>query len=332
MNLPTPHALKKALPAPSIDSFRKAVSDILWQRDSRWLIIVGPCSIHEKEATLEYGQKLAELSREVKDSALIIMRTYFEKPRTQGGWKGFITDPDLDGSCRIGLQESRELCLNLMELGLPLATEFLDPNLALYLSDCITWGCIGARTTASQPHRQLASRLNMPMGFKNSTHGRLEPALFSIQEAARPQTFFGLDEHLSPQRIESSGNENAHLVLRGSDEAPNYSATDLRKAVHMMKEVGIETTFLVDCAHGNSQKNPLVQAKVVRSILNSLTSHELPIAGFMLESYLHTGNQPLTPSRRPGLSITDPCLGWEASRSLILEIAGSRQLSIQSSS
>lgn len=318
----TPSELKKSLPLPSsIDHHKEAISDILWQRDPRWLIIVGPCSIHDRESALEYGERLAQLSREVEDSALLVLRTYFEKPRTRGGWKGFLIDPDLDGSCRTGVADCRSLCLELTQLGLPLATEFLDPLFALYINDCISWGAIGARTTASQPHRHLAARLDCPIGFKNSTHGRIEPALFSICEASKPQAFFGLDEDLKPGRIEASGNESAHLVLRGSDEAPNYTPNHLRQVAHLLDEQEIETTLIVDCSHGNSQKNPRLQSKVVHTVLQALETTDLPLAGFMLESHLFAGSQPRP--ERYGVSITDPCLDWPSTKELVLEIAHS---------
>jgi len=317
-----PSELKKRLPLPSpIDHHRAAISDILWQRDPRWLIIVGPCSIHDRDSALEYGSRLAQLSAEVQGSALLVMRTYFEKPRTRGGWKGFLIDPDLVGSCRIDVPACRSLCLELIKLGLPLATEFLDPLFALYIDDCISWGAIGARTTASQPHRHLAARLKCPVGFKNSTHGRIEPALFSICESSKPQAFFGLDYNLSPGRIDAPGNESAHLVLRGSDEAPNYTPNHLRQVAHLLEEQEIETAPIVDCAHGNSQKNPLLQSKVAHTVLQALETMDLPLAGFMLESHLFAGSQPRP--KRYGVSITDPCLDWESTEELIRKIAQS---------
>lgn len=320
-----PSELKAELPTPPCPH-KTAINDILWQRDPRWLIIVGPCSIHDRKSALEYGERLAKLSSEVKDSALLVMRTYFEKPRTRGGWKGLLIDPDLDNSCRIDVKACRQLCLDLIALGLPLATEFLDPLFALYIDDCIAWGAIGARTTASQPHRHLAARLPCPVGFKNSTHGRIEPALFSISEAAKPQVFFGLDDNLQPGRIEALGNQSAHLVLRGSDETPNYSPDHLRATTHLLAQQGIETAFIVDCAHGNSQKNPHQQINVVHKVLQSLETADLPLAGFMLESHLFAGNQP-RPSRY-GVSITDPCLDWDSTQELILEMTqSSRRMS-----
>lgn len=318
----TPAELKKSLPLLlPIDHHKTAISDILWQRDPRWLIIVGPCSIHDRAAALEYGAKLAALSQEVQESALLVMRTYFEKPRTRGGWKGFLIDPDLDGSCRVDIAACRSICLELIEMGLPLATEFLDPLFALYIDDCIAWGAIGARTTASQPHRHLAARLDCPIGFKNSTHGRIDPALFSICESAKPQAFFGLDADLKACRIEAPGNESAHLVLRGSDEMPNYTPDHLRGAACLLEEQEIETAFIVDCAHGNSRKNPREQVNIVRSVLQTLETTHVPLAGFMLESHLFAGNQP-KPTRY-GVSITDPCLDWESTRELILEMTQS---------
>ena len=321
----TPDTLKSLLPKKSsfVEDIRAQIASIIHGKDSRLLLIIGPCSIHSKKAAFAYGKKLKELSKLVEKDALVIMRTYFEKPRTSDGWKGFLNDPDLDNSYNLekGLLEAREILLTLNEMNVPTAMEFVDPNYALYLEDLVSWGCVGARTCSSQPHRHLAARVCCPMGFKNSIHGNLEPAIFSLSAAAKPQTFFGPNESFLPSIIKASGNANTHLVLRGSDIKPNCDIKSIHKAILLLEEQEISTHILVDCGHGNSQKNPLAQVDVAQNVLKLKRDHNLPICGLMIESHIEEGCQPIekTPIQDT-LSITDPCLSFETVKKTLLQL------------
>ncbi len=321
----TPNAFKKLLPRKDffVEDTQEQIADIIHGKDPRLLLILGPCSIHSKTAAIEYGKKIKALSCLVEKEALIVMRTYFEKPRTSDGWKGFLNDPNLDESYDLekGLLEAREILLTLNKMKVPVAMEFVDPNYALYLEDLVSWGCVGARTCSSQPHRHLAARLTCPMGFKNSIHGNLEPAVFSLNAARRPQTFFAPDGDFLPSVIKAPGNPNTHLVLRGSDLKPNCDSRSIHKAMLLLEQEEIKTHILVDCGHGNSQKNPKTQLDVVKNVLKLKRDEGLPICGLMIESHLEEGRQDL--SARPikdTLSITDSCLAFETLKKTILEL------------
>jgi 3-deoxy-7-phosphoheptulonate synthase len=308
----TPSEILEILPADEglISKARATISKIIHGLDPRLLVILGPCSIHSESGALHFADKVLKLQKEHVDRAFFVMRAYFEKPRTEGGWKGFLNDPDLDGSYNIeeGLTRARRLLIDLAKKGLPVAMEFLDPNYAAYLEDLVSWGCIGARTCSSQVHRNLASNLKCPIGFKNSIHGKLEPAVFSIKQALAPQTFFAPDTHFKPSVIQSLGNQNAHLVLRGSDERPNYDATSVNAAAQLLKEHGIYSQILIDCGHGNSQKDPKAQLQVMAEVMHLKYEKRLPICGLMIESHLEAGAQEVKNGAQEGLSITDPCL------------------------
>lgn len=312
----TPSELLEILPADtsSISKARLSISKIIHSLDPRLLVILGPCSIHSEKGALAFADRVLKLQEEHREKAFFVMRTYFEKPRTEGGWKGFLNDPDLDGSHRIeeGLLRARRLLIDLADKGVPVAMEFLDPNYAAYLEDLVSWGCIGARTCSSQVHRNLASNLKCPIGFKNSIHGKLEPAIFSIKQALAPQTFFAPDTNFKPSVIQSQGNINAHLVLRGSDGKPNYDEASVTHAAKLLKDHGIYSQILVDCGHGNSQKDPKAQLKVMDEVIHLKYEKRLPICGLMIESHLKEGAQDVKKGAAPEKSITDPCIAIES--------------------
>ena len=313
--MPTPAELGSAHPitddvAERIAESRRQIEKILTGEDERLLVIVGPCSVHDTNAALDYAERLAHVQDLHKDELFIVMRTYFEKPRTEGGWKGFLNDPDLDGSHKIeeGLSRARRLLIDLAKKNIPVAMEFLDPNYAAYLEDLVSWGCIGARTCSSQVHRNLASNLKCPIGFKNSIHGKLEPAIFSIKQALSPQVFFAPDSTFKPSIIQSKGNPNAHLVLRGSGERSNYDKASVSEAARLLKKHRIYSQILIDCGHGNSQKNPEAQLEVMAEVMRLKYEKRLPICGLMIESHLEAGFQEVKKGASAKRSITDPCL------------------------
>lgn len=324
--LPSPQQLRDELPlthedASLIASHRRILGDLIQGRDPRLLVVVGPCSIHDPKSAKEYAHRLLELRSQVGDELFIVMRAYFEKPRTHRGWKGFITDPDLDQSYQVnkGLKTARALLLELTQWGLPLATEFLDPLLPQYLEDLISWGAIGARNAQSQPHRCLASGLSMPIGFKNNTQGLLDPALHGMQIAQAPQRFFGIGETGQPSVFHTTGNPDVHLVLRGGHLGPNCSPTHLAQARQALQEHELPQRILIDCGHGNSQKQAQAQPQVLASVLEHAPREGL--LGFMIESHLHGGSQdPSERPLRPGVSVTDPCLDWAATRACLLRL------------
>lgn len=324
----TPKELRKQFPASRenlrfIDNSRLAIHNILSMKDSRHLLIVGPCSIHDIEGAKEYANRLKELSQQVRDIFYIVMRTYIEKPRSALGWRGFIHDPYLDGSHQIdqGYILSREFLLYLAELKLPSACEFLDATTSTFNGDLISWGCIGARTSNSQVHRQLASDLPMPVGFKNSIEGNIESAVNGCLTASYPHTFLGLNMEgiLSIQR--SKGNPDVHLILRGGETGPNYDKESIQLALQMLRRSSLPERVLIDCSHGNCQKKHELQKEVFRNVMiQSIES--TAIRGIMLESYLYAGNQPLNGplnDLRYGVSITDPCLSWEETEQLVMD-------------
>jgi 3-deoxy-7-phosphoheptulonate synthase len=301
---------------------RRAVEEILSGTDPRLLAIVGPCSIHDPEAALDYARRLARVASDLADRQLTVMRVYFEKPRTTVGWKGLINDPHLDGSEDIesGLHRARELLLAINELGLPAGTEFLDPIVPQYIADLVSWAAIGARTTESQTHRELASGLSMPVGFKNGTDGSLQIALDAMVASRSSHSFLGLDEEGATAIVRTAGNPWGHLVLRGGRERSNYDPKSIADALDRLDAAGLPRVLLVDCSHANSGKVPARQEDVWRSVVAQREAGNRGVIGLMLESHLVEGSQPFPRERgtlRYGVSITDACMGWETTERLL---------------
>jgi 3-deoxy-7-phosphoheptulonate synthase len=327
VRLISPAALRAELPADesaarTVAAGRDAVEAILGGRDDRLLAIVGPCSIHDPEAALDYARRLARVRADVGDRLEVVMRVYFEKPRTTIGWKGLINDPHLDGSYDVetGLRIARRLLLQVAALGLPAATEFLDPIVPQYLADLVSWAAVGARTTESQTHREMASGLSMPVGFKNGTDGSLEVALDAMQAARSPHSFLGIDEQGMTSVVRTSGNPLGHLVLRGGRAASNYDPDSIASALAQLAKRGMPAVVLVDSSHANSGKVPARQEDVWRSVVEQRRAGTTGLIGLMLESNLEEGNQPFPQERaklRYGVSITDACMGWAATERLI---------------
>ena len=301
---------------------REAVVRILNGEDRRLLCVVGPCSIHDEQAALEYAQRLLAVSRRTSDRLCIIMRVYFEKPRTTVGWKGLINDPHLDGSFDIpaGLRMARKLLIEINEMGLPAATEMLDPITPQYTADLVTWASIGARTTESQTHRQMASGLSMPVGFKNATDGNLQIAIDAMFSSRTPHSFLGIDADGRLCIVNTTGNPHGHLILRGGRSGTNYDPETMLAAVEGMTKAGLATNVMVDCSHANSDKDHRKQETVWHNVVEQRTAGNRNIIGMMLESNLFEGQQKLTDDRsklRYGVSITDACLGWEKTEELL---------------
>jgi 3-deoxy-7-phosphoheptulonate synthase len=323
----TPAQIKEQLPAGDrqlalVEKTRQEAKSILRGEDDRMLVIVGPCSIHDPVSALEYARQLAVLSQELADRYLIVMRVYFEKPRTTIGWKGFINDPNLDESCDMakGILLARKLLLDILDLGLPTATEFLDPIIPQYTAELITWAAIGARTTESQTHREMASGLSMPVGFKNATDGSFQTAIDAMASACTQHSFLGIDQDGATSIIKTAGNPDSHVVLRGGRTAPNYHPEDVALAEQALRKSGLHPTLMVDCSHANSGKDPNRQPDVWKSILAQRREGNRHLIGAMLESHLHFGSQPLTqdPSiLKYGVSITDACMDWETTAALL---------------
>jgi len=329
--LPTPREVLAELPLPpalaeQVAAHRHALEAILDRRSDRLLMIVGPCSIHCPKEALDYAARLRGLAEEVGDRLLVVMRVYFEKPRTTLGWKGLIYDPRLDGSDDLGagLRLARRLLLDIVGLGLPVATEILDPVITQYLADLLTWAAIGARTTESQTHRQLVSGLSMPTGFKNTTDGGIRVAVEAVKTAAARHSFIGVDENGRVALFRTKGNRFAHLVLRGGTAGPNYGSEHVAFARELMRKMGVPPNIVIDCSHANAAKDPRRQADILREVVAQRQAGESAIVGAMLESNLETGAQAIAAgqSPRPGLSITDPCLGWDETAALLREVRG----------
>jgi 3-deoxy-7-phosphoheptulonate synthase len=308
------------------EATRRAIEAVLFGDDRRLLVIAGPCSIHDPAAGLEYARRLREAARTYEQALLLIMRVYFEKPRTVIGWKGLINDPGLDGSYRInhGLRLARQLLVDITALGVPAATEFLDTTLGQFYTDTISWGAIGARTVESQVHRELASGLSMPVGIKNRTDGNVEVAIDAIQAARHRHLFPSLTKEGAPAILETRGNDTAHLVLRGgSATGPNFGADAVRAAASLLAARGLPPVVVVDASHGNSQKQPARQRDVAFDVAAQLTAGNSPIRGLMLESHLVAGRQELAPGQPLvyGQSITDACLGFEETLPILDRLA-----------
>jgi 3-deoxy-7-phosphoheptulonate synthase len=327
VRLLTPRELKAQLPATdaanaTVARSRERVIRILRQEDPRLLIVVGPCSIHDEKSALEYATRLAALRKEIADKMEIVMRVYFEKPRTTIGWKGLINDPHLDGSQDIetGLKIARKLLLDITGMGLPAATEFLDPIVPQYTADLISWAAIGARTTESQTHREMASGLSMPVGLKNSTDGSLQVAIDAMGAARHPHSFLGINEDGVTSIVRTTGNPHTHVVLRGGREKTNYDADSIHAAEEKLKSEKLPPVLMVDCSHANSEKKFAKQEDVWRSVIQQRIEGTHSLIGLMVESNLHEGNQPIPKKLkdlRYGISITDSCIGWETTERML---------------
>ncbi len=323
--LPTPAELRQQLPLDTslratITAQRQAVRAILDGRDDRLLVVVGPCSIHDPEAARDYAERLAALARRVEDRLLLVMRVYVEKPRTTVGWKGLAYDPHLDGSDDMahGLALSRRLMRDIAALGLPVATELLQPMAAAYYEDLLAWAAIGARTTESQIHRELASGLEAAVGFKNGTDGGVDVAIAAMHAAAYSHRHFAMDLDGRPVMRETHGNAHTHLVLRGGHGQPNHDAASVRASRQALAEAGLAPRIMVDCSHANARKDHRRQTAVLLDVLTQRLAGDDSLVGAMLEGHLFEGKQPLNPAAlRYGVSVTDACLGWEMTESLL---------------
>lgn len=309
---------------------RAEAQAILHGRDTRLLVVVGPCSIHDPAGAIDYARRLAVLRRELADDLCIFMRVYFEKPRTTVGWKGLINDPKMDETCQVsaGLRLARKVLLQITALGLPAGTEFLDPIVPQYLADVVSWAAIGARTTESQTHREMASGLSMPVGFKNSTDGSVQTALDALLSARSPHSFLGIDQDGCTSVVSTAGNPDSHIVLRGGRTGGNYRAHHTAETERQLRAAGLQPGIMVDCSHANSAKNPRRQGVVWRNVLAQRRRGRTAVIGAMLESYLEEGNQPVCSDRaklRYGVSVTDACLGWESTEKLLRSAAASER-------
>ena len=328
--LPSPTALLAELPKPTAQAAfvahsREDIRRIIFTDDRRFLLLIGPCSIHDVDAGRDYARRLAALAREVSDRVVVVMRVYFEKPRTTVGWKGLVMDPHLDGSHDIaaGLRLGRTFLGDVLDLGLPTATEFLDPITPQYVADLVCWGAIGARTTESQTHRQMASGLSMPLGFKNGTDGSLQAAVNAIKAAGQPQTFLGINLDGAASAVVTRGNPNCHVVLRGGAAGPNFSPDHIAQTETLLAKANLPKSILVDCSHDNSAKKPELQPEVMRALLTQIAAGNRSIMGAMIESNLSAGNQAFPVPKetlRYGVSITDGCIDWPTTETLVREI------------
>ena len=304
---------------------RAEVSRVLRGEDDRLVVIVGPCSIHDPDAGLEYGRRLKKVADEHAGELCIVMRVYFEKPRTTVGWKGLINDPRLDGSFAIneGLRKARHLLVDLAAMGLPVGCEFLDPISPQYTSDTVSWGAIGARTTESQVHRELASGLSMPIGFKNGTDGGVQIAIDAVRAAAHPHRFLGVTEQGLAAIVSTAGNPDCHVILRGGETGPNYGGVDVQKTASAMRAAGLAPRLMIDASHGNSSKDYRRQPVVVHDVATQVAEGESAIFGMMMESFLVDGRQDLVDPNalRYGQSITDACIGWDMTVPVLAELA-----------
>ncbi|MBD2448972.1 3-deoxy-7-phosphoheptulonate synthase [Nostoc sp. FACHB-152] len=323
----TPHDVKTRVPITksaeyTVLKYRQQLEHILDFQDSRKFIVVGPCSIHDTKAAIEYAQKLKVLAEKVKDKLLLIMRVYFEKPRTTVGWKGLINDPDMDDSFHVekGLLTARSLLLKITELELPAGTEALDPIIPQYISELITWSAIGARTTESQTHREMSSGLSMPVGFKNGTDGNIQVALNALHSAKSPHNFLGINNKGQVSVFQTRGNPYGHVILRGGNQ-PNYDAANVKLIEDKLKESNLPPRIVVDCSHGNTNKDYRLQSKVFEDVIQQIVDGNTSIVGMMLESHLYEGNQPLNckpEELKYGVSVTDKCISWEETERIIL--------------
>ena len=328
--LTAPEKLKADLPeteaaAHLVAKSRRQVERILRRDDKRRMIIVGPCSLHDEEATLDYARRLCKVQKSCSEQVLIIMRAYFEKPRTTLGWKGILYDPHLDGSYDLGLgiRASRKLLCEIAEIGMPCATEFLDPIVPQYLADLITWAAIGARTTESQIHRQMASGLSMPIGFKNATDGNIAVAMDAIKAASNPHSFLGIDRNGQVIVAETKGSKYGHLVMRGGTSGPNYSSEFVAFAEVLLNKASISNGLVIDCSHANSSKSYKRQREVLLDVADQIQLGNTSVTGVMLESFISEGKQSIGAAGglKYGVSLTDGCVGWDETEELIGRLA-----------
>jgi len=328
--LVSPDALKAEMPisekaAAAVIQGRSVVRDILDRKDPRLFVVVGPCSIHDTDAAIEYGKKLVELQEKVKDSLYLVMRVYFEKPRTTVGWKGLINDPDLNDSFEIekGLHTARKLLLDLSEMGLPLATEALDPISPQYMQDLISWSAIGARTTESQTHREMSSGLSCAVGFKNGTDGGLDVATNALKSVSAPHRFLGINESGQVSIVHTKGNQYGHVVLRGGGGKPNYDSVNVALCEQALEKAGLAKNIMIDCSHANSNKDPALQPLVAENATNQIIDGNKSIVGLMIESNLAWGNQSIPADLNDlqyGVSVTDACIDWDATEKCLVEM------------
>ena len=327
--MPTPEEIHARLPlsekaAQTVVDGRRTLERILDRKDPRLFVVVGPCSIHDAVAGLDYARRLKKLADEVTDTIVLVMRVYFEKPRTSTGWKGFINDPRMDDSFHIeeGLQKAREFLLQVNELGLPAATEALDPIAPQYLGDLIAWTAIGARTSESQTHREMSSGLSTPVGFKNGTDGSVDAAINAIISAASPHSFLGLNNQGRSAVVRTRGNRYGHLVLRGGGDRPNYDTVSVAIAEQALAKAKLAQNVVVDCSHANSYKKPELQPLVMQDVVNQIRLGNRSIVGLMIESFIEAGNQPIPADLSKlkfGCSVTDACVDWPTTEKMILE-------------
>lgn len=329
-NLPPPSAFQEEIPhtkqsLESVMNGRSALEEILDRKDRRRFVVVGPCSIHDPEAALDYARRLRPLADEVADVLVLVMRVYFEKPRTTVGWKGLINDPDRDDSFNIikGIRLARALLRDISEMGLPIGTEALDPLMPQYLGDLISWNAIGARTTESQTHREMASGLSTPIGLKNGTDGSLDVAINAMQSARTPHAFLGVDREGRTSIIRTAGNPYGHLILRGG-RSPNYHADAVAEAESLLQKAQLPTSIVVDCSHGNSNKDHTRQISVLKEVVQQIRDGNTSVVGMMIESNIVAGAQKIHQDLSKlvyGQSVTDACIGWDETRSAIQEAA-----------
>ena len=327
----TPEQLKEEMPLAgeaqdSVKRARDSVFSILDRKDPRLFVVVGPCSIHDTEAAMDYAHRLKELAEKVKKTLYIVMRVYFEKPRTSIGWKGLINDPHLDDSFKIeeGLRKGRKLLLDIVELGVPTSTEALDPISPQYLQDLIAWSAIGARTTESQTHREMSSGLSSAVGFKNGTDGGLTVAVNAMQSVSSPHRFLGINSSGQVSVVTTKGNPYAHVVLRGGSNGPNYNSVHVAQCEKALFDGGVSQNIMIDCSHANSSKNPDVQPLVLKDVTHQILEGNESIIGIMLESFINAGNQRIPEDLRKleyGVSVTDACIDWETTEQSLIKMA-----------
>ncbi|MBL7685934.1 MAG: 3-deoxy-7-phosphoheptulonate synthase [Deltaproteobacteria bacterium] len=325
--LPSPNEIQKQLPASekslqTIAQGRQHIKNILDGKDSRLFVVIGPCSIHDPKAALEYAERLSKVAREVEDQLLLVMRVYFEKPRTTVGWKGLINDPHMDDSFQIetGIKMARQILLQVTDLGLPTATEALDPIMPQYLAELISWSAIGARTTESQTHREMASGLSTPVGFKNGTDGNIQVAINAMKSALSSHHFLGIDGEGRISVVKTKGNAYSHVVLRGGNSQPNFDPESVQKCEEALQKEGLLQKIMIDCSHGNSNKDHRRQPAVFESVIQQVLNGNQSIVGMMVESHLFEGSQSIPQDLsqlKYGVSVTDKCIDWETTEKML---------------
>ncbi|GAA5182937.1 3-deoxy-7-phosphoheptulonate synthase [Niveibacterium umoris] len=325
--MPSPSEIKALVPmteaaAATVVAGRKALTGILDREDPRLIVVVGPCSIHDPIAGMDYAKRIKKLADEVSDTLCVVMRVYFEKPRTTTGWKGFINDPHMDDSFRIveGMERGRRFLRDVAEIGMPAATEALDPVAPQYYGDLVSWTAIGARTSESQTHREMASGLSTPVGFKNGTDGSLDAAINGILSAAAPHSFLGMNDRGEASIIRTCGNKYGHVVLRGGGGRPNYDSVSVKLAEQALLKAGLPMNLMIDCSHANSWKKPEYQPLVMRDVVHQIREGNSSIVGVMIESFIEAGNQPIPKDLsqlKYGCSVTDGCVSWETTEEML---------------